>query len=104
MHVGNIKTEQIRVEIDLGHSLFGGLAKLEITLNRDEGGGYNATALEAKLLWNKLCYTVKPLLSRHPWDLSKCLLNRGCPLNRGLIVIRVNIMKTLILGADKLST
>jgi len=29
-------------------------------------------------------YTVKPLLSGHPWDLPKCPLNRGCPLNKGL--------------------
>ena len=27
--------------------------------------------------------TVKPLLSGHLRDLPKCLLNRGCPLNRG---------------------
>ena len=27
--------------------------------------------------------TVKPVLSGHLRDLPKCLLNRGCPLNRG---------------------
>ena len=36
---------------------------------------------------NKFAKTVKPLLSGHLWDLSKCLLNRDwCPrlLNRGV--------------------
>ena len=27
--------------------------------------------------------TVKLLLSGHVWDVPKCLVNRGCPLNRG---------------------
>ena len=27
--------------------------------------------------------TVKPLLRGHLLDLPKCLLNRGCPLNKG---------------------
>ena len=31
--------------------------------------------------------TVKPLLSGHLHDLPKCRLNRGCPLNRGLLTI-----------------
>ena len=30
-------------------------------------------------------HTVKPLLSGHPRDFSKCPLNRRCPLNRGLL-------------------
>ena len=28
--------------------------------------------------------TVEPLLSGHLRDLPKCLLNRGCPLKKGL--------------------
>ena len=39
-----------------------------------------------KLAYERICQaTVKPLLSGHPRDLSKCPLNRGCALNRGLL-------------------
>ena len=38
------------------------------------------------------CNTVKPLLSRHPWELAKCLLNRECLLNRGLLLQEIRKM------------
>ena len=36
-----------------------------------------------KKFWMSKINTVKPLLSGHLWDLPKCLLKRGCRLNRG---------------------
>ena len=30
---------------------------------------------------------MKPLLSRHPRDLPKSPLNRGCPLNEGFEIV-----------------
>ena len=33
--------------------------------------------------------TTKPVLSGHPWDPSKCLLNTGCPLKTGSLRIRL---------------
>ena len=43
--------------------------------------------------------TVKPaLLSGHLQDLPKCLLNRGCPLNRGFknyTMLTINIQRLL---------
>ena len=39
--------------------------------------------------------TVKPLLSGHLRDLPKCLLNRGCPLNRGFKNCTFNIQQLL---------
>ena len=42
---------------------------------------------EVKLWYVVIRNTVKPVLSGHPRDLPKCLLNRGCPLNRGSVKI-----------------
>ena len=36
-----------------------------------------------KKFWTSKINTVKPLLSEHLQDLPKCLLKRGCRLNRG---------------------
>ena len=45
--------------------------------------GQHIPSLTNQNIWKDMHnYTVKPLLSGHPWDLSKCPLNTGCPLNR----------------------
>ena len=54
------------------------------------GGGGGESVIKIFINGNLLrgCwpqYTVKPLFSGHPQDLSKYPLNRGCPLNRGLL-------------------
>ena len=50
-----------------------------------EKSSFNAFAKSGVLfIETPFTITVKPLLSGHLRDLSKCPFNRGCPLNRGL--------------------
>ena len=57
---------------------------LQVDINITPGTHASEEAGTCRMFCYK-CYTVKPLLNRHPRDLSKCPLNGGCPLNRGLL-------------------
>ena len=68
---------------------------------------FDSCLLQVKLLVVlSFSHTVKPLLSRHLWDLPKCPFNRGCPLNRGCknCVMFVNDQhSTVTLYCDKVA-
>ena len=80
---------QVLIYLDIQCIHGGRIRRCCINTNRDTPG-------LAKKFTNST--TVKPLISGHLRDLPKCLLNRGCPLNRGFknyTMLTINIQRLL---------